>query len=564
MNIPLKLALMASVLLGICVLVVIKVSSDFRLAGAGITSQAESVAAQGAAVETQLESLAQQSNALDQQSASLTTLTVVGDAIRTFAEVRAEEMSFIVTWLDASEARADEQRQRLLEMIRRLEDSGALVGSTLSTTLQHMTDAFDNASLAYINDDRMRGNGEIAIGIGHAESIAQELQALEQQAKSDLALAGKALEETRNSVALATQNIASSAEGIASISSETVTRIDGTFRFAMKLLAVGILICIACAWLVSRSIVKPVKTLAATVETVSHDFDLRLRAEVLSCDEVGDAVAGFNELLNGFERGIIQVLQDANKIDENTRGVKEASEDMAERASKQAERTKSILSALNQIKIVAEDATERITELEGVSIDSCNVAEQGSREVERMSGTMEKISASTDKISEIIHMIEEIAFQTNLLALNAAVEAARAGDAGRGFAVVAEEVRSLAIRSASAANESSEIIRESIRLSREGVEVAQSAQTSLTGVVDSFENVRQLLSEVQEASKAQNEELIMMSSGINEVESLTRAGATSAEHLATVANEGASQSASLRRTMASFKVSDEQRVQRAG
>jgi methyl-accepting chemotaxis protein len=77
-------------------------------------------------------------------------------------------------------------------------------------------------------------------------------------------------------------------------------------------------------------------------------------------------------------------------------------------------------------------------------------------------GTDRQIAAlaqAAQKIGDVIKLIRSIAGQTNLLALNATIEAARAGEAGRGFSVVASEVKSLAVQTAKATEDISQLIK---------------------------------------------------------------------------------------------------------
>jgi methyl-accepting chemotaxis protein len=173
--------------------------------------------------------------------------------------------------------------------------------------------------------------------------------------------------------------------------------------------------------------------------------------------------------------------------------------------------------------------------------------------MKEMTEAMAAIERTSNEVVKIVKSIDEIAFQTNILALNAAVEAARAGEAGAGFAVVAEEVRSLAQRSAAAANESETKIEASIKSSRQGSLCLSGVGESFSRIGSKVQETHNLVSEIALATKEQAQGIEQVTIAIQEMSKVAQSSAINTEQIASAAEEMRQQASKQQQTAGALR-----------
>src|SRR5690606_11899347 len=193
-------------------------------------------------------------------------------------------------------------------------------------------------------------------------------------------------------------------------------------------------------------------------------------------------------------------------------------------------------------------------------LSASEVAERGGEVVGNVVTTMETITESSRRIAEIISVIDSIAFQTNILALNAAVEAARAGEQGRGFAVVAGEVRNIAPRSSSAANEIKELITASVSEVDNGARLVREAGSTMSEIVNSVRRVTDIMGEISAATNEQSNQISEVNAAFGELDQMTQQNAALVEEGAASAESLKEQAGALNGIVSAFKLAAAERA----
>jgi methyl-accepting chemotaxis protein len=319
------------------------------------------------------------------------------------------------------------------------------------------------------------------------------------------------------------------------------------------------------AWLIGRSITRPLGQLGARMRTLA---DGSLEEDIPGLgrgDEVGamaetvqifkdNAVrirgleqveaegqsrasaerrAAMQSLASDFERSVNGIVR---SVAAAAAGMQSTAQSMTATASDASTRAATVgatsQTASNNVATVAAAAEQLSTSVAEISrqvAQSSEIAHRAVSDAERTNVTVKQLSSGAEKIGEVVQLIHSIAAQTNLLALNATIEAARAGESGRGFAVVASEVKALASQTAKATEEISAQVAAMQASTSEAVQSIGGITGTITEMSDITDNIASAVEQQGSATREIAHNIQTVAAGSTEINTHIGGVSTAAE-----------------------------------
>ncbi len=267
------------------------------------------------------------------------------------------------------------------------------------------------------------------------------------------------------------------------------------------------------------------------------EFGAMSRSQLKIVEAIHENIEAVNKIIENVTIALLQVRATSNQVAIGAGQLSDSSAILSDGATDQA---KSMAQVSESISNISKHNLQRVKQTEeGLEIvkHSNEKITLGNARISEMMSAINSIEESSKEIRIVTKIIEDIAFQTNLLAINAAVEAARAGQHGKGFAVVAEEVRTLATRSAEAAQQTVGLIANSEKAVKSGVGIAEEVVTTFSDIALDIGNISEIIDNIYVKTNSENESLNESSEALSAINVVTQTNTAGAEETASAAAE---------------------------
>lgn len=423
-------------------------------------------------------------------------------------------------------------------------------------------------SLAVIRLSTERQNAGLARAVANTAALAEPL-AVEARLKPVRALAEAAeswvgrgsaapaqavwSDSTREAMASATALNAAAMTSLDGLLKARIDRLESERSTRLAIAAAGLVLALYLLASLYAALQGSLQALGDKIVRLAEG-DFSDEADKARRDAVAESLDTLRDSLRRVSETMKAVYERAEQVSGSAREIATGNNDLSSRTEHSAASIEAVAVNMDAVSRRVVENVEALGRADSEMAGLVRAVQETEGTVNGLVDRMTSLHAQSRQISEIVGMIDGIAFQTNILALNASVEAARAGDMGRGFAVVAQEVRSLAQRSAAAAQQIKGIVSRSTSDIEAGSALAAQAGQRVAHTVGSAGSVAESMAQALSGSREQRDRVGEVHATLTDLSSATQSNAALVEEVAAATTSLDASSQQLHELVAGFRI----------